>query len=172
MTDLPTLYDYDPNNLPLEYLQAIGLAIASASQTENILSIAVAGCLGVTNLYGLALTPHMAIPLKMSVLKSAAAFRLNADLLKELNSILDEVQTALGHRNKYAHDGWCTHPKTGAVLREVHTARTKVELELVPTTVDKIKEKAAIIYGAGLKLMTFLFTNNLMPEPQKPLLQM
>ena len=37
VTEPAIIYDFDPNNLPDEYLNAIGLVMASASQTDSIM---------------------------------------------------------------------------------------------------------------------------------------
>ena len=71
---MPTdiVYDFDPRNLPEELLAAIGLTIASFVQIEGHLQSAIAGCAGIDIEYGKAITTHMSMPLKISVLRSVA----------------------------------------------------------------------------------------------------
>ena len=67
-----TVYDYDPRNLPQEVLAAIGLAVTSSAQTEDIMEFAIHGCIGIDSEYGRAITTHMPAPLRFSVLRSVA----------------------------------------------------------------------------------------------------
>ena len=70
-------YDFNPYKLPPALLQAIGLVMAAASQTEAILTMGVGGCLGLDAEYAMATTAHMVVPLKISIALSAAEIRLN-----------------------------------------------------------------------------------------------
>src|SRR5262245_39382817 len=70
-------YDFDPQNLSHDLLAAIGLMTACAAQTEFCVEVGIAGCLGVDAEYGQAVTAHMAMPLRFSVLKSAAEIRID-----------------------------------------------------------------------------------------------
>ena len=49
--------DFDPRNLPRDYLEAIGLACASYAQTEDHLQMAIAGLLKIDSETGWAITP-------------------------------------------------------------------------------------------------------------------
>lgn len=164
MSEPQIIYDYDPNNLPDDYLRAIGRAIASASQTEHILNTAVGGILGIQSHLTIVAATHMSIPLKMSILKSAAEFRLEVDDLDELDQILEKVQVAMGSRNKYAHDSWCQHPTTGQVYRQKENARVRLEMDLIQVSIDQIEHEAAVIYDTGLLLLAFLDTRGLLPS--------
>jgi hypothetical protein len=162
--DIPKIiFDFDPRNLPPEILQAIGLAIACGAQTEACLDMAVGGALGIESHLTLALTAHMSLPLKISVLKSAAEFRLEVDELDELDRLLEDINQAAGRRNGYAHDGWYTHPVTKEVFREKKNSRSRLEVESIKVSVDEIKADALTIYDAGMALMTFLDDNDLFP---------
>ena len=108
-------YDFDPRNLPQEHPAAIGLVVASASHTEHVLSVAIAGCARVDTEFGGAITTHMATPLKISVLKSLATIRLSAPHVDELDNLLSEIDAAIGKRNTRAHGGWCRHAGTNEV---------------------------------------------------------
>lgn len=163
MKDPETIYDYDPRNLPTELLTAIGLAITSGSQTESILNMAVGGTLGLDSALTIAVTVHMPIPLKISVLKSAAEFRLEVSQLDELDRILDQLKSAIDKRNGFAHDNWMRDKKTGVIFRQKETSRVRLDVKSVPSTVDEIRVEAGEIYGAGMALMTFLYLNGLLP---------
>ena len=101
----PKEYDFDPYNLPSDLLHAIGLLIASSGQTEDIFESAVAGCLGLDVEYGLAVTTHISMPLRVSVLKSAAEIRIDdLDALDELDEIIEVIEDAFSKRNAVAHN--------------------------------------------------------------------
>lgn len=70
-------YDFDPRNLPKELLAAIGLATASASQTESLVEMAIDGCASLAVEFTAPTTTHMAAPLRDSVLRSAAEIRID-----------------------------------------------------------------------------------------------
>jgi hypothetical protein len=159
------IYDFDPRNLPPEVLAAIGLAVAASAQTESIIEDAIGGCLGLDHEYTMAVTTHMAAPLRDSVLRSAAEIRIdNLDDLDELDRLLDNVKTAFEKRNAIVHHSWCRHPDTGEVFTVKETARVRVEAELIPIAVDKIKRDAAFIYRVGMELNDFLVARNLLPQ--------
>jgi hypothetical protein len=166
----PKEYDFHPYNIPPEYLQTIGLAIACSAQTESIVEMAIAGCLGVDFEYGLATTMHMAMPLRFSVLKSVAEIRIdNLDDLDELDRLINAVEDAFDKRNALAHRQWGTDPETGEVFTIKQQARSRLEMDLLPMSIDQVKADALFIYMAGMKLTTFLSRRGLLPPfPPKP----
>lgn len=167
MTESKVIFDFTPHNLPPEILQAIGLAIACGAQTEAVLSMAVGGALGLESDYTLALTAHMSLPLKISVLKSAAEFRLEVDQLDQLDVLLETINQAAGRRNGYAHDSWYTHPVTKQVHRVKENARVRLEIKTIPVSVKEIITDADFIYEAGTALTVFIDENNLFPSHPK-----
>lgn len=171
MPDPKIIYDYDPNNLPPDLLQAIGLLIAASSQTEGAVNMAIMGCLGVDSEYGIAVTQHMALPLKFHVLKAAAEIRLSSpDSLDVLDDILKEIDDALGKRHDAAHDQWFTHPETKQTYRAKITARGSVQAGSIQVSAESVAADAAAVYDAGIKLMAFLMDHNLTPAiaPLRP----
>jgi hypothetical protein len=65
----PIIYDFSPDKLPADLLRAIGLTIACAAQTEDMLNAAIGGCLGVDAEYTIATTAHMTVPIQRSVFR-------------------------------------------------------------------------------------------------------
>jgi hypothetical protein len=57
-------YDFDPNNLPREILEAIGLVAACSAQTESVVEMGIGGCAGLEADYSVAITTHMNAPLR------------------------------------------------------------------------------------------------------------
>src|SRR5882724_10094125 len=107
-------YDFDPRNLPQDLLAAIGLMTTSAAYTESCVDEAIAGCLGVDYEYGQAVTTHMTMPLRFSVLKSAAEIRIDdVDALDRLDDLVDRIERAFEKRNAIVHHVLCRDPKTG-----------------------------------------------------------
>ena len=159
-------YDFDPRTLPQDLLAAIGLMTASAAQTEGVVEWAIAGCLGLDIEYGMAVTTHMAMPLRFSALRSAAEIRIDdLDALDELDGLLDLLHEAFNKRNAIVHHTWCRHPPTGEVFTVKSTARISVQSDLLPMSVDRVKSDALFVYDAGIKLMSFLYRLNLAPSP-------
>jgi hypothetical protein len=164
MPEPKIIYDFDPRNLPQEYLTAIGIAVASSAQTESVIELAIAGCLGVDQEYGAAITTHMAAPLRFSVLRSVAEIKIDdLDALDELDDLLAEAETAGVKRNGIAHHSWCHNPKTGEVFTVKEVARTSYSMDLIPMPIDKVKADAEFIYQIGMKLMLFIQNNGIMP---------
>jgi hypothetical protein len=160
-------YDFDPRNLPQKLLAAIGLMTASAAQTENCVDTAIAGCLGIDVEYGQAVTTHMTAPLRDSVLRSAAEIRIDdLDALDELDALLDTINEAFKKRNAVVHHAWCRDPETNAVFTVKETARTRVETDLLPMSVDSVERDALFVYQAGMDLYSFLMRHSLFPPFQ------
>lgn len=161
---MDVIYDFDPNNLPPEYLQAIGLVTACSAQTENAVQTLIGACLGVDEEYRIAVTAHMPLPLLDSVARAVAEIRLDSlDALDELDSLLDAVKTKMDGRNAFVHQAWAIHPETNAVHLVRQTARGSVQVELRPVSVEEIKASAIAVYEAGLDLVRFMILNGLEP---------
>lgn len=163
------VYDYDPRNLPPRLLQAIGLGVASAAQTANLIEAAIWGCMGINVEYGMAVTTHMPDPLRFSVLRSVAEITIDdVDSLDELDEILANVQMALNKRNAFAHQSWCRDPDAGELFTDKIDARSRLEADRIPRTIDQVERESLAIYDAGIRLMTFLMKMNLL-APIPPL---
>jgi hypothetical protein len=159
-------YNFDPLNLPSNLRAAIGLAVAAASQTEDIINQAIGGCLGIDGEYTIAVTQHMPIPLKLSVLYSAAEIRLDdLDDLDKLDELLATVKDTLDKRNAIVHDSWAVEAQTRKAHRISQKARVRVEAESNPITVDEVVGDAVSILDAGLALYEFFSDRNLLPQP-------
>lgn len=156
--------DFDPNNLPDDYLKAIGLVAACSSHTESTMQAAIIGCLGIDSEYGFAVTTHMNQPIRVSVLRSAMEIRVDdLDELDRLDALLATIGDAFVKRNSILHDGWCRDPQTEQVYRSSVKARTSVKADLIPMSIDGIEEDATFIYQAGIGLFDFLIDNGLLP---------
>jgi hypothetical protein len=129
----------------------------SAAHTESCVDEAIAGCLGVDYEYGQAVTTHMTMPLRFSVLRSAAEIRIDdLDALDELDVLLDRIEEAFKKWNAIVHHVWCRDPKTGSVVMVKETARVRVEMESIPMSADQVKVDALFVYDAGMALFSFL----------------
>jgi hypothetical protein len=171
---LMALFDRDPRNLPQDLLASIGLMAASAATTESIIEFAIAGCLGLSAEYGLALTPHMNIPLRLDVLKSAAEIRIDdLDALDELDELLGRIKEAFGKRNDVVHHSWLRNSHTGEVGRVKKKARGKIEANLIRTSANEVRRDALLVHQVGVELSIFMNRHNLWPReadvPPSPL---
>jgi len=156
--------DFDPRKLPRDYLEAIGLACACYAQTEDHLQMAIAGLLKIDSETGWAVTTHMTAPLRESVLKSLSDMKF--DDLAEIEAFdihLADVAEAGDRRNSIVHHMWCTDEQTGEVFQVRTKARTRVAVELTPISLESIQNDAKFIYDAGIELLRFLLTRNLIP---------
>ena len=162
------IYDFEPAKLPQEFLAALGQVSASASHTDSIVEMAIAGMLGIDGEQGYAVTAHMSAPLRTSVLKAAAEIKIdNPKALDELDVLLQRIADAMGARNQMLHGSWAIKPSTGEVMLIRQEARTHVEITSRPVTVDEIKLKALALYDAGIDLMRFLIALDLVPALPK-----
>ena len=164
------MFDWNPYNLPQDLLEAIGQVTACFAQSEQTLSDAVAGCAGLDFEYGKALTTHMPMPLRFSALRSVAEIHIDdLDALDELDELLDQFDLAIQKRNAVAHNSWCRDPETNELFTLKETARTRLEADLLPMTVDHVKSDALFIYEVGMKLFVFLRNHRLLPSiPDTP----
>jgi len=157
-------FDFNPHHLPNDLLIAIGRVVTASTQTENIVNMAIAGCLGIDFEYQVAVTQHMPLPLKFSVLQSAAEIRLDdLDALDELDDLLERIKAALEKRNGIVHDSWATEPLGRTVHRVTQKARVRVEANMMAVNVADVGNDANEIVAAGLALMKFLQDRDLIP---------
>lgn len=165
------VYDFDPNNLPPDYLAAIGLVVASASQTDHVMRDFIGSYLGIDIAESLALGAHMSTPMKDDIIR--ALVELNAPRacdVDELDDILDRVREATARRNSVAHNAFAKHPDTGQVFSLRERARGSLQVEMVPIEVAELKEIAAEVYAAGIALMEYMIARGIGPrERMKPL---
>lgn len=156
--------DFDPFGLPSKVMRAVGLVAISAAQTEHIMEQGIGGCIGIDIEYTAAITTHMTSPLRDHVLRAAAEIRIDSlDDLDELDKLLDEIRNSLPRRNNYLHNSLCVDKDTGELFASKIEARGRVDVELVPVTVDDIENDATRIYKAGLNLYLFLNKRGLLP---------
>jgi hypothetical protein len=160
-----TIYDFNPNNLPPEYLRAIGLVTSVSSQTESILKDFIGALLRIDNIQTLALCTHMNIPLKNDIIRTLA--ELEAPTVNEIDKIddlLDAVKDALEKRNVIVHNAFMIHPDTKEIFSHRLKARGSFQLELKPVSAKEIEEDAALIYKAGMDIMNFMISRKLSPS--------
>ena len=167
----PIIYDFNPNNLPEEYLRAIGLITAASAQTEAILQEFMGALLKIDNIQNIALTTHMSIPLMIDIIKTLAEIEApNINEIDKIDELIETAKEAIDKRNTVAHNALVTHPDTGEVLVHRLSARGSVKLELRAITVSEIEKDAAAIYEAGVAITDFMITRGLDPITRtKPL---
>lgn len=162
--DEPTIvYDFDPNNLPPEYLQAIGKVVAASAQTEFILQKLIAGLLGIDNVQSVALGAHLTFPLKDHIIRTLA--ELSAPSLQELDKLddlLDAVKDALDKRNTIVHNSFAIHPN-GQVFSYRVKARGSLQAELKPVTFEEMEKDAALVYKVGMDIFSYMVLKGLLP---------
>lgn len=159
------LYDFDPRNLPPEMLQAVGLVVASAAQTESVVQDFICGLLGIDMFVGRALTNQMSARLKDQV--SRAIAELNGPSVSEVDRIddlLDAINAAYAKRNAIVHGALCQHPATGEVLSYREQSRGSYRMSLQPVTAAAFENDALLIYEAGMNLMRFMTSRGIVPR--------
>ena len=161
---METIFDFDPRALPKRLLSAIGLAITSFAQTEQFMEDAIAGCCGIDIEYGKAVTVHMSMPLRFSVLRSVGEIRIDSlDVLDELDRHLDLIDECIKKRNYMAHRRWCRHPETGAIYTIKADARSRPEVGQLAISIDQVEKDAQFIYQTGIDFFVFLHRHYLNP---------
>lgn len=165
------IYDFDPNNLPPEYLAAIGLVVASASQTDQVMRDFIGSYLGVDIAESLALGAHMSTPMKDDIIR--ALVELNAPSacdVDDLDDILDRVREATARRNAVVHNAFAVHPETGQVFSLRERARGSLQVDMTPIKVSELNSIAAEVYAAGMALMDYMIARGIGPrERDRPL---
>jgi hypothetical protein len=165
MASEPIIYDFDARNLPSEYLRAIGLVIASASQTETVLQDFIGGLLQIDNIETKALTVHMSVPLKGDIIRALVELSApSAEEVDKVDDLLDAVCDALQKRNNVAHNAFLIHPDTREILGWREKARGQLVGTLTPISAKEIEDDAASIYKAGMELFEFMLARGIAPD--------
>jgi len=158
------IYDFDPNNMPPDLLQAIGLMAMCAAQTESVVQNFIGGVLGIDSLETLALTAHMAAPLKDQAARALIELNgLSPGTVDVVDELLDAIKEAAGKRNVVVHNSLAMNPETGEVFSYRQSARGSLQVSLQPVSVEEIKKDAAALYDAGIHLLQFMLAYDLMP---------
>lgn len=158
------IYDFDPNNLPAEFLQAIGLVTAAAAQTEDVLQKFIGGLLQIDSIEVIALTAQMSALLKDQIARSLIELNAtSAAMIDHVDDLLDAIADATARRNVWVHTSYARHPDTGEVYSIDFKARGSLKVSKHPVTTEKIKEDAAAIYKAGMRLMAFMSAFDMHP---------
>jgi hypothetical protein len=167
------IYDFDPNNLPPEYLRAVGLVAMASAQTESVVGDFIGCLLGIDNIETLALTTHMAGPLKDHVARALIEMKTNSsNVVDDVDDLLDAIDEAMKRRNVVVHNPLIIHPKTKEVLSHRLKARGSLRLELRPISVKEIEEDARLIHEVGMALVGFMMDRGLEPITRtKPLME-
>lgn len=164
MSEFP-VYDFDPFNLPPEYLRAVGLVAMASAQTESTVSDLIGGLLGADLAETPALTTHMAMPLKDHAVRALAELNApTAEIVDEIDELMNAINGAMTRRNAIIHNALVVHPDTGEVLSHRLKARGSLQLVLVPISAKEIEEDARLINKAGLDLVDLLARYNLWPK--------
>ncbi len=165
------IYDFDPHNLPSEYLRAVGLVAMASAQTEHILGQFIGALLKIDGIQSLALTSHMSIPLRDNIIRAVA--ELDAPNIKELDRIddlMDAVTSAFDKRNTILHNSFVIHPETKEVLSWRLKTKGSMQLELKPVTVNEMEQDATALYEVGMDIVRFMDSRGLCPYHRtKPL---
>lgn len=165
------IYEFNPHKLPKDVLEAVGLYIIASAHTEGVVEMAIASLLQVDDRLGLAVTTHMNGPLRISALRSLGNLRFSGEILADFNTHVEALQNVNAKRNAIAHRSWCQDPENGKLYTLRQAARTKLELELVPMSVDEIKREAVNIHQVGLKFLSFLNRIGIRAAPDSKNLQ-
>lgn len=166
-----TVYDFNPYHLPPEYLQAVGLVAMASAQTESVLQDFIGALLGIDNIETLAVTTHMAGPLKDHVIRALIELNtVHSAVVDEVDDLMDAIKDAMDRRNVVVHNPLIKHPKTGEILSHRLKARGCLQLELRPISVKEIEQDASLINEVGMNLMSFMMLHEIGPRERTRLL--
>jgi hypothetical protein len=158
------IYDFDPRNLPSEFLRAIGLMTAAAAQTESVVQDFIGSLLGIDSIETIALTAHMAGPIKDHIARALIELNaVNASIVDAVDELLDAVKLATENRNIAVHSSYCIHPETKEILSYRQKARGSLQVSLQPISAEQIERDALLIYEAGMDIMRFMIAHGLKP---------
>lgn len=165
------VYDFNPNNLPEQLLQAVGLVTAASSQTESIVQQFIGAILGIDQAETIALTAHMSNPLKDHAARALIELNAkNAGIVDDVDDLLDAINDAYDKRNVIVHNAFIRNPETSELFSWREKARGSLQGELKPVSIDEIKENAALVYEVGIDLVRFMTSNGISPtERTRPL---
>ena len=159
------IYDFDPQNLPDDYLRAIGLVVVAATETENVMRDFIGAMLNIDNVDSIALCTPMPFPLKNQIIRTLNELKApKASELDELDDIFDRIEAAIQKRNSIAHSSFPIHPETKQVYRYKEKARGALSAEMVEVTVEELIGIAKEINESGLLLMEFMMKRGLGPQ--------
>jgi hypothetical protein len=152
-----TIYDFDPNGIPDDYLRAIGRVMLCAAQAEDSVRTAIGVFLKIDNIETLALTNQLSGPLKDKILRAVVELNApSASIVDALDDILDDVNAAMVERNAFAHRSLCRDPDSGEVLIWWEKVSGSIELELRPITAAEINSAGDRLLEASHRLTVFL----------------
>jgi hypothetical protein len=158
-------FDFNPFNLPPEYLRAVGLVSAAASATEWIVGELIGGLLGIDAFATRALTSHMAVPLRDNIARSLVELKAEfIDQIDDLDDLLDAVDAAFDLRNTILHNSIIIERATGQVFSYRISSRGNLKGSLQPISAEAIEQDAAAIHDAGLKLYAFMMERDWLPR--------
>jgi hypothetical protein len=162
------MFDWDPNKIPADYLQAVGLVAMAAASTEAALQEFIGSLLQIDNIESLALTTHMNAPLRDHIARSLIELNaVSADVVDDVDDLLDAIEDAWSRRNAIVHNQLIINQKSGEVVSHRLKARGSLQLELRPISVEEIKEDARVINMVGLDLISFMSLHGLQPRERK-----
>jgi hypothetical protein len=160
-----TIFDFDPSNLPDEYLKAIGLIVVSATETEAVMRDFIGALLGIDNIASLAICTPMPFRLKDDIIRTLNELKAPSDSeLDKLDDILDRIAEAIQSRNAIAHSSFPIHPETRQVHRFKEKARGRLSADWVEVSPEELHSIAKEIHEAGLALQSFMAERELGPH--------
>ncbi len=165
MSKLPSVvYDFDPRNLPAEFLRAVGLVVAASSQTEKIVQELIGGILQIDEAETQALTLQMSAPLRHHVARALMELNgANSIVVDQVDELLEMIAQANERRNIIVHNSFCIHPDTGEIYTLRAAARGSLQMSLQTVTAQQLESEAGKIYEAGIELMRFMVVFGVLP---------
>ncbi len=169
------IHDFNPNSLPPEFLQAIGLMTAAASHTESVLVELIGGLLGADNIQSVSLSTNMSNHLKDEIIRTLAELDFpSVEELDQLDDLLNAIKSAFEKRNTIVHNSFLIHGTTKEVMSYRLKARGSLQVELKPISVSEVKEHASLMYTVGIDLMAFMVSRgigtNVREKPLAPVM--
>lgn len=160
-----TVYEFNPNKLPDDYLRAIGLVISCASQTEEIMRSFLGALLGADIIETVALGTHMSLPMKDDIIRAVVELNApSASAVDEVDDILDNIRAAMQLRNEVAHNAFAIHPDSGEIYSLREKARGSLQAEIKPVKVEELLAVADQVYGAGMALQEYMIKSGVGPR--------
>ena len=126
------------------------------SQLDYALHAAITSLAGLTEETGLAVTTHIAFPVKMGILRSLIDLKLeDGEVRTELLALVDRAADGNARRNGIIHDSWAVR-NDGAEFRVATKARGKLSMTSTEATAAAVLADATFIRSTSLDLIDFL----------------
>lgn len=153
MADYP-IYDFDPRNIPQDFLAAIGFVSVTWEQTQSVIDAAIEKLAGIPDMrLGACITTHMTGPQRIQALKTLSKLRFGPDAFLAFEVLVKRLNDAAKARNDVVHGRWqldCDGVGTAKI-----TARSELDAAVTFRSAQSIAAIGHEIFDVGECIIYF-----------------